>query len=346
MADTIDLKKKQEAEHRLALLTLIGQLPEPSGSCLKAEELAALVERRLAPERLEICLAHLAGCDHCYAFWRRLDQDRQQQQQAKGGSRSNLFKLCSRPPFLAAAGSLLAAAASIAVFLTITTRVDHRTLTQLAEKPVQEQRLTLPAEDRSNRVLPEPAAPALAPVSRDAAKEKAAPQQGENRTKALTRQEAMTSPARRAKPAQPEMKAAQKKEKTEAAGAPEVTKTDRLEADQQASLGAVQSVPAVPPPAPQAAAVPPPGAGGGVRSLTYDEWGARIRAGCQERPEAAFFIDIKLQGQRLLAEATGLTTQEQRRVEQILTQLAEQHPMEQQCRSLLQMLDPPTEKDK
>ena len=153
MAKITELEKKRTAERRLALLVLTGEQPQASGSCLDLEELAALVEGKLAPEQVEPCLDHLAGCEHCYALWRQLD--REWQEQAGKSGRNTLRRLIRRPRFLATAGSLLAAAASIAVFLNITTQADRHTLMRLPEQPVQEQVLPAPAAESANKLATE-----------------------------------------------------------------------------------------------------------------------------------------------------------------------------------------------
>jgi len=156
MIDKSKMEQQREADRRLALLALVSELPEPSGACLEPEELSALIEGRLTPEQIEPCLTHLAGCERCYALWLRLD--REWRGQTGRSNRNTLRRLISRPRVLAAAGSLLAAAASIAVFLNIT--ADHRALPRLPEKAVQEQALSMPALKTTAQVAPEQEAPA------------------------------------------------------------------------------------------------------------------------------------------------------------------------------------------
>lgn len=156
MTEKSEIEQQREADRRLALLALVSEQPEPSGACLEPEELSALVEGRLTPEQTEPCLTHLAGCERCYALWLRLD--REWRGQTGRSNRNTLRRLISRPRVLAAAGSLLAAAASIAVFLNIT--ADHRVLPRLPEKAAQEQALSMPAEKTADQVSPEQEVPA------------------------------------------------------------------------------------------------------------------------------------------------------------------------------------------
>ncbi len=156
MIDKSKMEQQREADRRLALLSLVSEQPEPCGACLEPEELSALIEGRLTPEQIEPCLTHLAGCERCYALWLRLD--REWRGQTGRSNRNTLRRLISRPRVLAAAGSLLAAAASIAVFLNIT--ADHGVLPHLPEKAAQEQALSMPALKTTAQVAPEQEAPA------------------------------------------------------------------------------------------------------------------------------------------------------------------------------------------
>lgn len=164
MTEKSEIEQQREADRRLALLALVSEQPEPSGACLEPEELSALVEGRLTPEQTEPCLTHLAGCERCYALWLRLD--REWRGQTGRSNRNTLRRLISRPRFLAAAGSLLAAAASIAVFLNIT--ADRHTLPRLPDQPARELALSMPpakpAEQAANeQEVPAPAARSLQP---------------------------------------------------------------------------------------------------------------------------------------------------------------------------------------
>lgn len=156
MIDKSKMEQQREADRQLALLALVSEQPEPCGACLEPEELSALIEGRLTPEQIEPCLTHLAGCERCYALWLRLD--REWRGQTGRSNRNTLRRLISRPRVLAAAGSLLAAAASIAVFLNIT--ADHGALPRLPEKAAQEQALSMPALKTTEQVTPEQEAPA------------------------------------------------------------------------------------------------------------------------------------------------------------------------------------------
>ncbi len=145
MAEQKAFDKTRAARRRLALLVLSGDQPAPATPCPEPTELAALVEGRLEPAREETCLAHLAGCDRCCALWLQLDRHRQEQ--AATGRRGRLLRLIGRPRTLTVAGSLLAAAASVALVLTLTLQADRTTLTRQPEQSVEKQSRATPAAD-------------------------------------------------------------------------------------------------------------------------------------------------------------------------------------------------------
>ena len=357
MAETIELAKKREAERRLALLALASEQPEPSGSCLDPEELAALIEGRLEPEQVEPCLAHLAGCEHCYGLWLQLD--REWQEQAGKSGRNRLRLLISRPRFLAAAGSLLAAAASIAVFLNITTQVDRQVLTRLPAQPVQEQVLSGPVTESSDNTVaeqgsaPPPPAAAKHPSEQSRMKEQTAapatpPAEG-SKKKAPARTDRNESGALDAAgPAQPPVMAAKREQRVAQAPA-EVGKSVPANADmmadkkEQEATSLPEKSAATLKAAPQAAGrattgTPAPAVQ--AAPLTLAAWHNRIRAGCQDQRGPEYFAALSQQGQQLLRQSAALNQQEQRQIERLLAVLGNQQSTGQQCRALLEILGP------
>jgi hypothetical protein len=348
MAETIDLEKKREARRRLALLALAGEQSEPSGPCLEAEELACLVEGRLTPEQIEACLAHLAGCEHCYATWRHLDQE-WQQQQAKRGRRGKLRQWLNRPRLLTAAGSLLAAAASIAVFINFTTRLDRQALLRFPTKPAQEQVQAIPpSEPLERRAVPQeqPAAPApplmqakqreqktlsgTAPVpatEQEAAGAAKAPARGADR--AATVQPSPTPTVSAPLPQNKVASADQLMSKKENAADGAIKEGAPAPARPEQALRAGSAV------APQRDEAAP---------LTLAGWRQRLREGCQGHPRDDSFASLAAQGKRLLAldGKDSLTPEARQQVSGILTLLANQEsqPIEQRCQAMLKLLSP------
>lgn len=358
MAETIDLDTKKEAERRLALLALVGEQAEPSGSCLDAEQLACLVEGRLSSEQVELCQAHLAGCEHCYATWRQLDQEWRQRAATRQGKIVPLF---NRPRFLAATGSLLAIAASIAVFLNLTTEADRQTLMGIPAKPAQERALTVPATKPANQAEAEPGSPAPAPPAstspQPAVEQTAAPsaESAESRKKARSRTD-RAQPANRA--AAPPAKAADQAATAGRAPEPVIGATppvqvegaaaDRLMEKKEKATDMVieKSAPA---PRPQQT-VGMAGAGSSREAAppTLADWHRHIRTSCQGS-DRHLLADLTAQGKQLLAgEASPpLSAENRQQIKRILTLLADpRQTADQRCQALLKLLDAAERGDK
>lgn len=353
MAKILDLEKKRAREHRLALLALTSGQPHPSGSCLDGEELAALVEGRLETAEVEAYLDHLAGCDLCYTTWRRLDEDWQQRTRASGGNR--LRRLVSRPRFLASAGSLLAAAASIAVFLHITLKADRRTLLPPPAPAAREQVLTAPSADPSHLIQaekkspvpaeptspdPQPTAPAAQPPEQ--IQKKARPEGVEpRRQEAAKPAPAPTRPPARAPQASVQMEHKQLPPSPAAkmaAPAPPTVATENSAKDRAVNRAEAPPLDAAPAPEPKARSRQAPIAE--TAPLTLAAWRSQIRQGCQGQPGPDFFGLIDRQGQQLLKQSVALQKPEQGQIKRILAVLAKGGPADQQCRALLDLLEP------
>jgi|GEM_PF-1618790 len=360
MAEPTELEKLRAAERRLALLALSGEQPEPDRPCLRAEQLAALVEGQLPPAEVEAYLAHVSACEHCYWEWRQLD--REWQKQGEKSRRTTLSRFISQPRFLTAAGSLLAAAASIAVFLTLTTRIDRTTLTRLPEKSAQEQ--LVPAPEPPQPAAPEQAktsvpAPAPPPASRLQAPQADALT---NRHELERKKEARSGrtefkgggPERAVQPGEEKAKAARRDE--QALPAPAVAAAPVAQGDQAGSATTEQkgddSIGDTTSAAGKAASALPrttlrataPQATTATIAetalLTPDDWRSRIRQGCQARPGPEFFAVLTRQGQQLLRESVTLTTQDRLQIERLLAALGKEQPADQLCRVLLELVDP------
>jgi len=357
MIDKSKMEQQREADRRLALLALVSEQPEPCGACLEPEELSALIEGRLTPEQIEPCLTHLAGCERCYALWLRLD--REWRGQTGRSNRNTLRRLISRPRVLAAAGSLLAAAASIAVFLNIT--VDHGALPRLPEKAVQEQALSMPALKTADQVAPEqaPAPPAASSLqSADeqpgnlainqadklADRETVAPRvdDAKHRSRNTASQpldqtlDAAASAQRKATApaitAQGEKKAEQ---------SPAIADQQAVQSEETAAPPVGTAVPSSPQqPALRAAAAPPAAEKAEAAPLTYATWQTALRQGCQGQPGPQFFETIRNEGTQLLRQSATLPKQERRRIERVLALIGGSQTPAQQCRAMLDTLGP------
>ena len=337
MAEQKAFDKTRAARRRLALLALSGDQPAPATPCPEPTELAALVEGRLEPAREETCLAHLAGCDRCCALWLRLDRHRQEQ--AATGARGRLLRLVGRPRALTVAGSLLAAAASVALVLTLTLQADRTTLTRQPEQSVEKQSRATPGADSA--VLAKSGENPVAAVPPPATSEQ----------KTFARKRLETASPQMAGSAQSQSRAAKGEDgvvrdrvaTTEPASPaveaqPAASNGQDLESNEQgrsaSSLPNTTGEPAAPPsgrlqPARRAKA-----------NLTFSGWQDRIRAGCKGQPDPTFFAGVRDQGRTLLAAPDGLNEQERRLIEGVLALLAEPQPANHRCRALLDLVGP------
>lgn len=369
MAEITDLERKKADERRLALIVLAGGQPQPDGACPTPEEMAALVEGKLPPEQAEASLAHLALCDHCYALWRELDHE--WQEQTKKSGRGTLLRLIGRPRFLTAVGSLLAAAASIAVFLNLTTDVDRHSLTRLPDASVQERAVPAPAAEPApalpaDKGLPPPAssltpeqphtftakeqatAPAAPPS--ESRKKQAADRRIEEQSRADGAAKALHAPTKEAKRGAEETQLPVEKTKQMVKQAP--ASADRVEKQREREVASLpETTNAAPAAVPQTAsrattAAPPLPAplAGGIEPLTVAGWQDRIREGCQHRPGPEFFPALIAQGKQLLRQPTNLQSGERQRIERILVVLDSQQSPEQRCRAALEILGPKSQR--
>jgi|GEM_PF-2044654 len=127
---------EKRVEKATALLTLAADQGKVRGSCLKDEEMAALVDGRCGATELPGILAHLSTCHRCYAEWLFLKKNGQQD-----ALRGRLYPL-SRWRKLRYLGTALAAAASIAVYLNVVKMED-----KVVEQAVNPQTMRLPDQN-------------------------------------------------------------------------------------------------------------------------------------------------------------------------------------------------------
>lgn len=337
MAEQKAFDKTRAARRRLALLALSGDQPAPATPCPEPTELAALVEGRLEPAREETCLAHLAGCDRCCALWLQLDRHRQEQ--AATGRRGRLLRLIGRPRTLTVAGSLLAAAASVALVLTLTLQADRTTLTRLPEQSVEKQSRATPGADSA--VLAKSGENPVAAVPPPATSEQ----------KTFARKRLETASPQMAGSAQSQSRAAKGEDgavrdrvaTTEPASPaveaqPAASNGQDLESNEQGRSASSLPNTTDEPPAPPSGRLQP--ARRAKAPLTFSGWQDRIRAGCKGQPDPTFFAGVRDQGRTLLAAPARLNEQERRLIEGVLALLAEPQPANHRCRALLDLVGP------
>lgn len=131
MVDISHIQKKQQADQRTALLGLITDktVADPS-PCLTDCELADLLDGVSSCHDLQRAKSHLAGCTACYTRWVELTRITNTGSGQKENKPERVFPMNK----YTLAGSILAAAASIALFLNISTEVPRPDLVHPLEK--------------------------------------------------------------------------------------------------------------------------------------------------------------------------------------------------------------------
>lgn len=344
MADPMDIEKKRLAEQRLAMLALTGSAPEQAdGPCLSEEELACLVEGKTKPEHRERCFTHLAGCERCYAAWRQLDQE--WQHQTAGSKRGKLLTFLSRPRVLTATGSLLALAASIAVFLNITMHADRQALLQLPASPAQRQEAipppaplpAAPEHSKASEFIERSAAPAPPPLAR---------QQEKTAGKGIARVEpTLKATAPKKMDRQAADPAAREFEQMTPQTAPRVEEEKAAPArslDQAKELSARAKQEAAPAPPPRAMEAPAGQASNRADSqpTTVEEWRRKIRNECRGPLRPELLTSLSAQGRQLLTmPSAALTPHDRQQMHKMLAILDDQQQsVAQRCQALLPML--------
>ncbi len=300
MAAPEQLDHHQRTQRRLAMLAVLAHRPQRTGACLEDETLAALVEGTLDQAEVDRCLAHLAECDRCLGLWLQLDQHRQGlQRQTK---LAGIHRFLARPKVLTALGSFLAAAASIAVFLTLTTRVDQGRLPHAPMHHEQMLEASPPAPSRQEEKM-RMSAPAPATTGQQ--------------------------PHTTKEPASVAGSAALPAEKNDLSSRQQPPATAPRFKEEIAATASRLAIPTQPPrAATQAREV----------SLSLETWKENLRHGCGQSPEAQALARFAEQGRQLLA-AGSLDTSQQEFIKAILDQLARSNdPPVRRCRRILELL--------
>ncbi len=130
------IQRHSQADRRTGLLALsVDDRAKEESACLTDEELAALVDNVCSRKEKGRYLKHLAHCVNCYQHWVELAEVAAAEE--KQGAGNNVHKLF-RPRNFAWAGSFLAAAASVVLFLNIIREapppIVHRPLKTMVER--------------------------------------------------------------------------------------------------------------------------------------------------------------------------------------------------------------------
>ena len=298
---------EKRAEKATALLTLAADKGKVRGSCLKDEEMAALVDGRSGVTALPEIWAHLSTCDRCYAEWLLLQKNVQQE-----AHRGRLYHL-SRWRKLRYLGTALAAAASIAVYLNVVKMEDKaveqavnpRTIFQedtnvatppsVSSKDKEEKITSVPLAEQAPALLP--AAPMAAPtaIGSGTANGKFA-----------------VPPA----PGQSVVKPQEERQKPAAAPIPAKRQVAKdLTADSARSMAEGAGAPAV---------------------ENLGDWLEQLRAACLSgRDEAQFWRDMAARGMRLQTPQAGVAEAKLATVLALVQGISGPGTAQQQCRLIL-----------
>lgn len=132
MVDLDKQKQQQEADRRTALLGLAAAKETgETEDCLSPEQLAALVEGKCTAERRQHYFDHLSVCGTCYRLWMELHDVVEAEQKEK---QRKIVRFPGLKHF-AWAGSALAAAASVVLYLNIVKEGGQPSLTREIQRP-------------------------------------------------------------------------------------------------------------------------------------------------------------------------------------------------------------------
>lgn len=329
MAKIEPFEEYKAQQRRLALLALLADQPKTTTDCLEDNQLAELVEGSLAQEEADLYMAHLAQCDRCSGLWVQLDQEWQRQERQE--QRDKRRKLQKKPRPFTVLGSILAAAASVAVFITITTRVDRK----IAHQP-------LPPPARQQEWVAAPPAPAEKGMVEESTLAAPSPQQQEITASADKTDVPVTTAPLMDSPVQDQQdNALAKKEETASPSA--ATVQEPLLASRAATVAekeaAAPLTTAAEPMARMAKPAAAPPAGGGSASLSLHTWQEQLRNDCTRPPTPEQMAALAVQGRQLLATA-DLDEAGRQRVNTLLASLEGQHELEARCKAILEILDP------
>lgn len=125
----------KKGDRRTALLGLTAAEREKDKSaCLTDEEMAILIDGPCTPDVRQRYLGHIAHCETCYRHWLELMETVNTAKSSK--TKTNIYNLFKARNF-AWAGSFLAAAASVVLFLQITRETPSPVLHQTMKATVE-----------------------------------------------------------------------------------------------------------------------------------------------------------------------------------------------------------------
>jgi hypothetical protein len=315
MAAIHKLDRKKQSQRRTALLGLAADKPEYAGVCLTSEEMAELLDDKCALERKERYLRHVAACNDCYREWLTLhdvlDAIPDNKREPRG------FQIL-KPGKMVFFGTLLAAAASVVVFLNINYKVTEK---DSPPAPIASMRQELPSPGQENeKSLPDISlrTERLADGKnvRNPEKSLVTPETPTKKREMDVSNDARRIEKKKALPVAPEV------------NPPAPASAPKEELPVQRSFSAEQALPktsredvarkAIQPQAGSGMPLPQQN-GEQIEAITFERWREKVENGCAERQESAtFWREIDKEGRQLQSRPEELKQSERGILESLL----------------------------
>ncbi len=301
MATIHKLDRKKQADRRTALLGLAADQPAVAGDCPTSVEMAELLEDMVPPEKKERLFQHIAVCESCYREWLTLREVLDKRPEGK--KRPQIFTFFT--PGKALFGTLLAAAASVVVFLNIHPPLDMAPVVpveSIRQEPAplvrQEEKSRLVQQDRG--VLSAPEKSALKPDTIGKRQEMPALPDADK-----VRKSEPAAPATMAPAPVSDLKEGLPARESNAAGGPKASGEAATDGTFQPQTGGRKAM------------LRQSRLQGGT--AVFGEWREELENGCREgRTAEAFWQEMEQKGREVKARSVDLSPDEQKQLENLL----------------------------
>jgi hypothetical protein len=339
MAAIHKLNRKKQSERRTALLGLVADQPEHAGVCLTSEEMAELLEDKCSLERKEQYFRHIAACKDCYREWLTLHDILDAIPENKRESGSRIFQIL-KPGKIAFFGTLLAAAASVVVFLNINYKVTEKDTPPV---PIASMRQEPPSPGQEKEKSPpeislQTEKPADGKNVRNPEKSVVTPETSTKKRETNVSNDAHRIEKKKSLPVAPEV------------NSPAPASAPKEGPPVQRSFSAEQSLPKTSGEDVTRKAIRPR-AGSGmlllqqngeqIEAITFDQWREQVEKGCAERQESVtFWREIEKKGRQLQARLEELNQSEMEILESLLPLMyeIEKKNVAERCRRVMDLL--------
>jgi hypothetical protein len=337
MAAIHKLHRKKQSERWTALLGLAADQPEYAGVCLTSEEMAELLDDKCSLERKERYLRHVAACNDCYREWLTLHDTLDAIPDNKREPRG--FQIL-KPGKMVFFGTLLAAAASVVVFLNINYKFTEKDSPSV---PIASMRQESPSPGQENEKSP--------PDISSRTEKLADGKNVRNPEKSLMTTD--TSTKRREMNVSNDARRVEKKKSLPVVpevNSPAPASAPKDEPPVQRSFSAKQALPKTSREDVAQKAIQPQ-AGSGMRllrqngeqteAISFDRWREQVKNGCAERQESAtFWREIEKKGRQLQTRPEEMNQSEKEILENLLPLMyeIEKKNVTERCRRVMDLL--------